>query len=65
MMPKTIADIIGEPNDPMIEKITRMLSRHASKMEQLYAQRNPPTSVEARRIEWHDAKEIVEAVRND
>lgn len=58
-MKKTIAEFIGEPNDPLIEEVLEIFSRHSSVI--IWSMCSTP--LEWRKMEWEAAKEIVEAVK--
>ena len=59
---KTIAQIIGESDDPKIEAVRSLFYHECARLEQLDAQRNPPTPIERRREEWNAAKRIIAKV---
>jgi hypothetical protein len=48
--------------DPaLVERVTRKLQSHCGLMEQAYAQRHPPTPVEAREMDRKAAVDILRA----
>lgn len=54
-----IAEFIGEPDDPLIEKVREIFSRQSAAIT--WSINASP--VEWRKMEWAAAKEIVEAVK--
>ena len=56
---KTIAEFIGEKNDPMIEDVRALFSKHSADI----ANQMCASPIEWRRLEWLAAKEIVDVVK--
>lgn len=59
---KTVAELIGVQNDPVVEEVRTIISNGIGKMEQRSAQRDPYPPLEMRRDEWELAQEIVDTV---
>lgn len=59
---KTMAQIIGVPDDPVVEEVRKLFSSGSGRVEQACAQRKPLRPVDLRRLEWTISQEIVEAV---
>ncbi|MDF2435376.1 MAG: hypothetical protein JWP44_5007 [Mucilaginibacter sp.] len=58
---KTMAEIIGEPNDSVIEAVWKEFANQSATIEQACAQRKPPTSIEYRKMQWEATKRIIAA----
>lgn len=58
---KTMAQIIGVVDHPGFEAARAAFSSEMGRIEQACAQRDAPSPVELRRMEWDAAKRIVHA----
>jgi len=59
---RTMAQIIGVPDDPVVEEVRKLFSSGSGRVEQACAQREPLSPVGLRRLEWTIAQDIVAAV---
>lgn len=56
---KTIAELIGEPEDPLVEEVRAIFSRQSAAINWNITS----SPLKWRKMEWEAAKEIVEAVK--
>jgi hypothetical protein len=58
---KTIAELIGVPNDPGLEAACKVFRSETARIEQAWEQYKKPTPVESRRMDWEAVKKIIAA----